>query len=344
MRLGMLVRADDRGLGNMTWEAWRHLQPERTLVVRVGALTPYEERLDRYPDARVADWDGVSLAEDDMDWLLEGSDVIYTAETPYDYRLLELARLRGVATVVHGMWEFLRWAVDDSLPRPDLFLAPSTWCYEAWPEPKALLPVPVALDRFAGRQRTQVDQFLHVGGHRAHADRNGTNAVLAALRHVRRPAPLLIRSQSRVSVPTRVRGVQVTAAIRDVEDYWRLYDQGDVLLAPRRYGGLSLPMNEAMAAGMAVIASDIEPQNEFLPGTALVGGPRRQQRAAAQIVPAIDVDPRGLAAKMDELVKEPELVAELSAASLAYAESISWERLLPSYRALLADVAGAFAR
>lgn len=340
----MIVRADNRGLGNLTWEAYRHLRPERTLVIAAGQLTPYDERFDRYPDGRVAQWDGTTLAPEDIDWLLEGSDVVYTAETPYDYSLVATARRRGVATVVHGMWEFLRWSVDDSLPKPDLFLAPSTWYFEDWPTPRLHLPVPVATERFEGRQRTEVGTFLHVAGHKAHADRNGTSALLSALRYVRRPAPLILRSQTRLTVPTRIRGVKVQLAQGDATDYWSMYRQGDVLVAPRRYGGLSLPMNEAMAAGMPVVSTNIGPQNELLHPAGLVDGPRRRQRAAAQMVEAIDADPRKLAAKLDELVANPDLVAEMSRASLAYAASISWERMLPDYRAVLAEVAGAFAR
>lgn len=343
-RIGLVARADNRGLGVMTHEFYRHMQPERTLVIAAGKFTPYEEHFDRYPDGRVAQWDGTTLAPEDVDWLLEGCDVLYTAETPYDYSLLETARRRGVATVVHGMWEFLRWSVDDSLPRPDLFLAPSTWCLDQWPPPTEHLPVPVATDRFAGRERTEVGQFLHIAGHRAFSDRNGTAAVLSALKHVRRPAPLVLRSQSRLAVPARVRGVKITVGHGDTTDYWRLYDQGDVLVAPRRYGGLSLPMNEAMAAGMAVVSTNIAPQKEFLHPAGLVAGPRRRLKAAAQTVEAIDADPRKLGAKLDELVATPELVAEMSRASLAYARSISWSTLLPRYRAVLAEVAGAFAR
>ena len=63
MRLGLIARCDQSGLGVQTHEFYRHMQPDKTLVIDVGHLynktTHCNKRSypDRYPDATVySDW------------------------------------------------------------------------------------------------------------------------------------------------------------------------------------------------------------------------------------------------------------------------------------------------
>lgn len=339
MRLALIARADHRGLGNLTAEVYRHLQPHKTLVVlmKPNDFTPYEEHPDRYPDARTAVYDN-GLPDEALDWILADVDVLYTAETPYDHRLFEMARERGVRTVLNGMFEFLRWRVEPDLPRPDLFLAPSTWHYDLWPEPKAYLPFPVARDRFAPIARTSAKTFVHVAGHRAMADRNGTRALLAALPFVREPdVKVILRTQSPLDWNNRGRSAQrLVVEQGDVDDEVDLYAGADALIAPRRYGGLSLPMQEAASLAMPVISTAMQPQVDWLPRGGLVSISRYQQvRMPAAMVQRAEVDPRRLAAKIDQVAGDDTLASRLSAESDAAAEARSWERMLPQYRAVL---------
>lgn len=59
MRLGLIVRAVNRGLGVQTWETWRALNPAVTVVIDSlpdrGAWKFYPER---FPDAIVTEWAG----------------------------------------------------------------------------------------------------------------------------------------------------------------------------------------------------------------------------------------------------------------------------------------------
>jgi glycosyltransferase involved in cell wall biosynthesis len=106
---------------------------------------------------------------------------------------------------------------------------------------------------------------------------------------------------------------------------------------PRRYGGLSLPMQEAASLGMGVITTDLEPQNRWFPPDSLV--PASLYAQFRTPVGRIDIhacDPRDLAAKMDEFSRDPGLMAWCSRASEVYAQSISWETLKPQYEELFA--------
>jgi glycosyltransferase involved in cell wall biosynthesis len=70
------------------------------------------------------------------------------------------------------------------------------------------------------------------------------------------------QSQSSIFLPQRDTRVSVQMKEDDYENLWK---EGDIYLHLHRWDGLSLPINEAMAAGMPIIAPNFYPHNEFLP-------------------------------------------------------------------------------
>lgn len=326
MRLGLLgARADRGGLASQTREFHRHLSPDRTLVVDLGAARGPVD-LSWYPDATVVR--GGEVPADVLDCFLDGLDVLWCAETPYRADAFGRARQAGVRTVCHANPELWKGS------RPDLVLAPTSWRLDLLPDP-VVLPFPVARDRFPFRRRTQARTFVHAAAP-AMADRNGTDLVLAALRHVRVPVRMVVLGRPG-KLPSRVGRVAVEQG-PETADYWRWWpDDGDVLLLPRRYAGQSLPMNEALSLGMPVVSLDVAPQNEWLPAEALVPVTRRSpRRMAGGVVQVADADPKALARVMDRLASDPAMVARCSDEADRYAESIAWETLLPRFQALLA--------
>lgn len=338
MKLGLFgARANNTGLSVQTAEFFRHMRPDRTVVVDMGDACRQAMHLDRFPGAEVVKY--TAITEDQMRRFLTGLDVVYMAETSYDDRFYGLARQMGVRTVVHVNWEFCRWKLDLRLPRPDLFLAPSSWHLNDFPEPRALLPFPVARDRLPFMPRTKVETILHVVGTGTAADRNGTRLLLESLQWVAHPCRILIRSQVRIGLGKRhwPAHVQVDNVVADVEDYWQVYDGADALVLTRRYGGLCLVINEAAALGLPVIVTDREPERRWFPAAARVPAMRPQPlRTPVGRVDAVQANPRGIADRLNALLADPGLVAEMSAASDAYAESISWDRLAEPFRAVLA--------
>lgn len=338
-RLGLIARADHRGLGVQTYELWRHLQPAKTMVVRMGRATPFREHTEQYPDALVADFDSRTgrLPDAAMDWLTTDVDVILTAETPYDHRLWDLARSRGVGTIMHANPEFYRHETDRALTRPDVILNPTTWRLDHMPGVHHF-PHPVARDRFHVRHVTQATTFLHVVGHRGPSDRAGTMLVIEALRHIRQPIRVLIRSQAPlppVSIRGRPGGAKVEVVVRDMPEYWGMYRDGDVLLAPRRFGGQSLPVNEAMASGMPVLALDRDPERTWPGVWTIPAAPTKHLRTHAGPIDWYDASPRELAGAIDHLATHPEIVADLSTAADAHAETISWDTMLPRWHRMI---------
>ena len=95
MRLGLIARADNTGLGHQTWELYRHLNPHKTLVVDISHLKGNQLFPERYPDAKVVK--GFPTVDDFAEFL-DDLDVVFTCEIPYGYVLFELAEDMGVKT------------------------------------------------------------------------------------------------------------------------------------------------------------------------------------------------------------------------------------------------------
>lgn len=238
MRLGLIARADSRGLGIQTHAVYRHLKPAKTMVIDCPSANPLPIRRDWYPDAT---WiHGLPTARDFRTWL-QDLDVVYTAETGYGPHLWDEAERAGVRTVLHVNPEFL-----DVRDRPTLWAAPTAWRYSELPAPKRLLPVPITLSPERARPTTAATRFLHVIGRPAVHDRNGTLTLLEALRYVQTPITLTITCQSPSYVADALLGVHAPAHVQldvrtgDIADHRDLYTDQHVLVLPRRFGGLCL--------------------------------------------------------------------------------------------------------
>lgn len=341
MRVGLIARSEDRGLGNMTWEWAQHMHPERVLLV-----VPHHrirQRYERFPGATVVRWDHAGPATLDQPTVrawLTGLDVVYSAETFYDWRVCDWARDAGVRTVCHVMPEYFKHGHDLTLPAPDVWWTPTTWRLDHLPLLTRVVPVPIALERFT-EPATPVPgapiRWLHTAGAKAAADRNGTRIVLTALRFLRGDHHVTIRAQGEpLRRPATARGVQLTMATREVDEYWHLYGGADALLLPRRYAGLSLPALEAMGAGLALIMSNVEPQRSewpIIPIDAPEGG---RLRTGAGVLSLANVAPRDLAAVMDAVAADRACLAGAQADARSYAEAHSWANLERVHRSHLA--------
>lgn len=328
MRLGLIARSDPRGLGIQTRAVYDHLHPDRTLVIDMGDLgRGYPtHHADWYPDGTVIPFDGHRLPELTVRSWLEGLDVVYTAETPYDHRLPIWCHQHGVALVIHMNPEFDHWTGDPTNPHPDTFWSATTWRHELLPAGTHVVPMPVATNPRA-RLRDGAGGLLHVVGRRALADRNGTNIVFRSWRTSHAHARWTITTQDRLPMARPPRHIALHAS-GPVDNPNDLYELGDVLVLPRRYGGLCLPAQEAMAAGLPVVMTDVSPNRDWpiIPIPARRGMP--VHTAAGQIVTA-EVNPRDLAQVTDALIGQPAQVCAMSARALQWATEHSWEALTP---------------
>lgn len=308
------------------------------MVVDCPSASPLPLRRDWYPHAK---WvKGLPTDRDCRDFLSDGVDVVYSAETFYNPCLPDIARECGVKTVLHINREFL-----DLNDRPDLWAAPSMWHYNEIPEPKVFLPVPIDLAKFPTRPpQPKATRFLHVIGRPAVHDRNGTADLLGALAYVRSPIEVTLTCQdehyiSGLLASRRIpRHIKLRQRTGDVPDNADLFADQDVLVMPRRFGGLCLPVNEALGAGMPVAMPDISPNNAWLPTDWLVPAESRGEFRAKTRVEIFSADHRALAAKIDQFATDPAFYATSADTARRMAKELSWTEQAPVYRKLFADL------
>ncbi len=338
MRVGLIARADDRGIGFQTWEFARHMQPEQVLLVREpGAERKgFMPHFDRYPGADVVTFDPRTglLPEPAMRSFLEQVDVVYLVETPYDFRLFSIAEQLGVATVVHANPEFWRWD-DPTLPRPTAWWLPTKWRAEQLPDECEIVPVPVP-DAPPTRPASPSEPLsvVHVAGHRAAADRNGTSIVFQSLRHMRGRLRVRLECQDPRLPSIRGGAVPIERRLGGVSDRWRLYDDATVLALPRRYGGLCLPVLEAIAAGVVPVLPAVSP-NEDWPAVTVAARFERSIETPGGTVPLAQTDPRALARALDGLAADEDRLGEALAEIEEWRVRNDWAALSEAYRAAL---------
>lgn len=160
-------------------------------------------------------------------------------------------------------------------------------------------------------------------------DRNGTDTVLKAAALL--PRTLDLRLLIRGPRPARFRYVNVPIPVTWLPPVHRydevIPDEADVMLLPRRYGGLSLPVQEAAARGLPVLMTDLEPQRAWFPEMALlpatVAEPLIAMRGGAFDV--YGADPRELADRIVGLREDDAAVAYLSDVARTFGQSLSWD-------------------
>lgn len=270
---------------------------------------------------------------------LKNIDVMLTAETPYVYEAWNWARMANVKTFCQPNWEFFDGLVQPNMPHPDKYLMPSYWHLEDMQKlfPGTIyLPPPTIEDDFKevreiNLKRTGKKRFAHIIGNNAIYDRNGWSSIMDALPHTDADFELTVFSQVDI---TGYADPRVKYNVFDLENYADLYRDFDALILPRRYGGLCLPMNEALMSGLPVIMTDISPNNKVLPKKWLLSAEITSHFEGRAPIDVYSVDPKDLAKKIDEMCEVDLSNWKQEALEIAYA-NYSDKVLLSKYKEIL---------
>lgn len=329
MKVGLLARADSRGLGHMSWDAQRFLSPHRTVIV--DAQQGHDMHPERFPDAPIVLPDTPNFREACLA-MLSDIDVLLTLETPYDYSLYTWARELNVPSVLVCMPEYYAYRLHPDLPRPDVVVNPTTYMQDST-HADHVLPWPVDTSAIPYVPRKSADVFLHVVGQHCAWDRNGTRLVLDAFRLL--PGlKLVARSQVPYQLLRKGRSLpNVTVMEGETRTVADLFSVGDVLVYPRRYAGNSLLINEAQANGLPLICLARNPEKDWTILPALC--PTTRDSTTRRGFHVYDASPRTLAHIIERLAESPDLVEALSLFSRKRALSISWNVMLPLWQCLL---------
>lgn len=258
------------------------------------------------------------------DELLSKVNEVWFIETPFDWNFILKAREKGIKTVFFIMYECTR----KPMPYiPDVLVGGSIMEREYFGDDVKVINVPVPKElKWKLREKARV--FVHNAGHGGLAGRNGTKELIEAIKYIKSPIKLIIRSQFPLK---EYKDPRVEYRIGDFP-YETLFAEGDVFVYPDKFGGSCLPLQEAHASGMAVMASDRHPSNTWLPKEILIPiEGYKKDRAYSEIDSAI-VSPEKIANMIDNWYDKD--ITHLSMLGKKWGEENSWDVLKKEYENL----------
>jgi hypothetical protein len=324
VRLGLIARADfGRGLAHQTHSFYEHLKPDVTVVVDIELIDyrqAWPQDFSLYPDAIVSKWKGYTADFENPEALdaLASCDIVYTAETYYDERVPLVTD-----TILHVNPELFRGQ------RATQYWYPTSWRTKDLP-PGDLIPTPIR-DSDIALEVPGPGTILHVAGHHAVADRNGTKIVQGLISQER--LPWRITFQDGANAGPRM--MQWADVVGRVEDRWSLFEGSGILCYPRRYGGQSLVVNEAMARGLVVVMPNCEPNLETWPIIPIPHRPSGYVQTPGGRLQMFIPETTQMIDSIKALLADDELLDAWQARSLMWARDNSWEIWEPKIRALL---------
>lgn len=306
-KVGAVVLATEQGLGYLAKAFYDHG------LIDVVYIHPHTTRVN-HPE-----WykNTVKRAED-----LLMCDTILFFEEAFEWNLIPQARERGVKTVLMPMYECTRSPLSYI---PDLILTPSELDQKYYPTGKRInVPVDVKW-----RKREKALVFVHNAGNGGLGGRNGTKELLEAMKYVKSPIKLIVRSQVPIKeYPDK----RIEYRIGTFDNIW---DEGDVFVFPEKFNGLSLPLQEAFASGMLVMCGDRFPMNTWLPKEPLIPvSGYKKERISVEFDSAI-ISPVDIANTIDKWYNSD--IARFSLLGKKWGKDNSWAVLLKEYKKYLCE-------
>lgn len=315
MRLCIIARADLTGLGVQSRNWVRLLNPDRLVVINSSMFNHNEQHLEWYSGRGGYTIDGF-IKPHEIIPILNNIDVLLTFEIPYSYELIREAKRRGVKTIIQNNWEFTDYLKNPELPLPDLLVNHSYWHLEdqkkLFPQITEYCATPVFIEDYDTIMLQNMDKdltkrrFLHVAGRRTYEDRNGTDNLLEAMKLIPKQCDFELVIKAQNADVADFTDPRITLDRSMPVDEKELYRNFDGLILPRRYGGACLPMSEALASGMPVMMTDIDPNNKILPKDWLVRSTHQGSFMTRTMIDVFSADHNELADKIMEWATEPE--------------------------------------
>ena len=309
MRLGIIARSDNTGLGNQTRELVNMLNPDKILLIDSTSFNKNKQHPEWYDGYNCIKTKGFPTT-DQIKSFLNDIDVVFSCETFYDQNFIKFADKRNVKTILQYNYELFGHLSNPNLLLPTVLLSPSVWQIEHIKEmfgnqTKVLhLPPPTNEKLFSKVKENNLskshNRILHIAGKRASKDRNGTETVIDMLKYSQKDYELVIKSQTEIE--TNIKDSRLKIEIGNPENREEMYDGFDAVVLPRRYAGLCLPMNEALLSALPVFMTNISPNNSILPPDWLVKSDSIGTIRTKVRLELFEADPRVLAKTIDDYV------------------------------------------
>lgn len=337
IRIGLIAYASKTGLGYQTHEIYKNIKPNKVLLIDLSRFNNIEIHPEWYENYSICK--GYPKREH-IEWLTDNVDLVFYAETPLNYELHNIARRKRVLTIQQYNYEFLDYFRNEDLPKPSVLASPSLWGIDHvksrnWAHTE-LLRFPVDRVRYEFKRIKECKTIGHIIGRPAVYDRNGTNQFLDLVQRMKGQFNFKIFYQ----MPKEQKTLEAFAPlekrmkrmrryleiITDVEDNRDMYRNIDLLVLPRRFGGLCLPMQESLSHGVPVIMTNVLPNYDLLPKNWL---------ANARFTQHFDLRPNKIelyTADVDNLIsivdkfRDNKYMQEQNEVANRIAQDISWDR------------------
>jgi hypothetical protein len=345
MRIGLIARSDNTGLGNQTKELADMLKPDKVLLidsVSFNRNVQYHQRYAEYDYKVSRGFPNTNMINN----FLNNLDVVISCETFYSDNFIKIARSRGVKTILQYNYELFDNVRTPGLPLPDVLLSPSIWMIEDIKSRFGdkcrveYLPPPTSPETFSSVMSGNIEKshkrILHIAGKKAFADRNGTSSVLEMLKHSSADYELVIATQSRI--PMEDLDPRVTVLHNNVENRQDMYKDFDAMILPRRYAGLCLPMNEALLSGLPVFMTDISPNNFILPKEWLIKSRLKEEITTKVELKIYEADAIDFAKKIDGYINKKDVTKDKKIAYEIGMKNFAVENLKQKYLDILNSI------
>jgi len=341
-KLGIVVFANDSGLGAQTRRLTYALRPNRILAIDSSKFSKVKKQnFDWY-----ANFSGYKVGgfptDREVNVFLKGLTHVLVCENPLNFNLLTEAKKLGIKVYIQSNYEFCDH-LDKDITLPHKFLMPSYWKVKEMKKRFGddlvqYLPPPIDPREFSKARSKNFNRegrrkYLHIIGNLAVNDRNGTLDLFDSLKYTDSVFDLVIKSQHRLPDEYIFRDSRVSYLIGNEPDQRKLYEGFDALILPRRYGGLSLTTNEALMSGLPVIMPDISPNNKLLPSHWLVEASKKMQFKTRTMIDVYQTDAKKLAEKIDWLGRSVIEHEKIIAFGLGH-DNFSETSLIPEYNNL----------
>ena len=343
MRIGIVARSDNTGLGNQTKELAKMLNPDKILLINSTSFNNNKQHPEWYSEYNSVVTINGFPTNNDVENFLKGLDIVIACETFYNVAFIELAHKRGVKTVLQYNYEFLEYLQKQHRRLPTYLLAPSEWNLDnviklfGTKTNVIHLPPPTNKDLFSNAKQINLskthNRILHVAGKAAAKDRNGTKTVLDMLKYSKAEYELVITSQT--PIEHQYSDSRVTISHANPEARESLYEGYDAMILPRRYAGLCLPMNEALLSGLPVFMTDISPNNKVLPAEWLAKSNKIDELMTRTMLDVYSADPEDLARIVDNYFNNKDKISIKNQAFDIGLKNFDTETLKPRYLNIL---------
>jgi hypothetical protein len=308
MRLGIIARSDNTGLGNQTRELVNMLNPDKIMLINSSFFNQNKQHPEWYSEYNCQITRQGFPNTNEVSEFLKGLDVVISCELFYSPKFVNLAKSRGIKTILQYNYEFLDYLANPNLTLPDVLVAPSLWNFEDvvdkfGDKTKVVhIPPPTNINLFSNAKEINTGKIhkrlLHIAGKAAVKDRNGTNTVIEMLNYSIVDYELVIKTQSDLEI--KCNDPRLTIDTSNPDSHQSLYEGFDAMILPRRYAGLCLPMNEALVSSLPVFMTDVSPNNKVLPKDWLIKSKKVDELQTRTMLDVYAGDPKMLGKLVDD--------------------------------------------